>query len=252
MTILPDWSVSSLSEYQRRKEELNKGNDGRSKKYQLLVPGRPEACPECGAENSFWSKGYYFRWAVDEEYEVLIPVPRYRCRFCCLTVSLLFGFLVPYRQFTADTIGRGVQDYIETSVSYREEAGTIAGDDRDVQRPNHSQVARWVSLFCDKSADRLAVVLQRACVQVGKEDRLNNVGDSVCQNALRAHTVKKALRLNCAKRVLALAGILLKPSLNLVKALHSYFASFVQPVSSILTGRGIRLFTPQSLQHVIF
>jgi len=258
MTMLLDWSITSLNEYQRRKDEQLKAEHREGslrQSHKLLVPERPAVCPECKAEKSFWSKGYYFRWAVDAESEVVLPVPRYMCRFCHLVLSVLFAFLVPYRQFTTDTIGRGVRDYVEDEVSYRHEASLIAGDDdkRDEQRPNHSQLWRWVDDFSRKSAKRLSVVVQRACVAAGKEARLVEVSHSVlCLNALRAHSIEKAQQLITASKLLAMAGVLLEPRQNSVKALQAYFVFFVQSPSSILTGRGVRLITPQSSQHAIF
>jgi hypothetical protein len=257
MTILLDWSITSLNEYQRCKDEQLKAEhceDGLRQSHKLLVPERPAVCPECKAEKSFWSKGYYFRRAVDAEFEVVLPVPRYMCRFCRLVLSVLFAFLVPYRQFTSETISTGVRDYVEDEVSYRQEASLIAGDDnnRDEQRPNHSQLWRWVDLFCKKSANRLSVVVQRACIIAGKEDHLGKVSNSLCLNALKAHSIEKAQQLIAASKLLALAGILLEPRHNFVKAIQTYFVLFVQPASSILTGRGVRLITPQSSQHTIF
>ncbi len=257
MTMLLDWSITSLTEYQRRKDEQQKEEhrEGSWKQnHKLLVPKRPVVCPECKAENSFWSKGYYFRWAIDAEFEVVLPVPRFMCRFCHLVLSVLFAFLVPYRQFTTETIGKAVQDYIEDDISYREEASLIAGDDdkRDEQRPNHSQLWRWVDLFGKESANWLSVVVQRACVTAGKENRLGEACIRSCPNALKAHSIEKARQLIGASKLLALAGVLLEPRHNFVKALQTYFVFFVQPASSILTGRGIRLITPQSSQHAIF
>ena len=103
MAMILDPTVGTLSEYLRlKKKQLSKN------KHRLLVPERPRMCPECGREECFWVKGYYFRWVVEADLEEVLPIPRYVCRYCRLVVSVLFSFLVPYRQFTKTQIGQGI------------------------------------------------------------------------------------------------------------------------------------------------
>lgn len=272
MAIIPDSTISSLREYLELKQEQqaeDRKEPALTKKHRYLVPERPRVCPNCSATESFWVKGYYFRWAVEAELEEAIPVPRYSCNCCCLVVSLLFVFLVPFRQFTGKTITGTIQNYLLEPATYRQVAGEAAGsddrtqspshsaaeeeatgDDDEMQRPNHSQVWRWVNLLVGRAAKDLNVRVQRACMAADKESCLDSVHKSMCPNAEKAQSNRKSSSLHCGAKLLSLAEILLEKP-NMVEALWTYFVSFVQPVSSILTGRGVMLLTPQSSHHVI-
>lgn len=255
MTIIQDHGITTLSGYLALKKEVQ--DAGRlaecqsSKTNNLLVPDRPAACPECNAPGSFWVHGYFYRWAIEGELETVVPIPRYRCQLCRLIVSVLFAFLVPYRQFTVQAMAEAVKMYVSTETSYRTVAGELSCERDDSQRPNHSAVWHWVRLFAHESAASLAIVLQRACMRAGREKHLMGVSDHVCPNAYKAHSLAKTMQLNFAIRVLALANVLLDWTGNLVHGLQTYFAGVVQNPSSILTGRGISLITPQSSQQVI-
>ena len=198
------------------------------------------------------ARNHFFRWAVEGELAEVVPIPRYICSSCSQIVSVLFAFLVPYRHFTVSMISQAMQDYILNRTSYRKVAGEIANDDDVTQRPNHSQVWYWVDRFGECVIQNLEVFMQRSCMNAGKERQLTGVSQHACPNDIRARSLEKVKKLNSACRVLALAGILLKPKFNLVAALQSYFVAFVHPPLSILTGRGITLFTPQSLKHMIW
>jgi len=253
MTMIQDQTVRSFSEYRKLKKrhqnaEAQKGSES---KEQLLVPKRPTVCPECQAEHSFWIKAYYFRWAVEGDLFEVIPVPRYICRWCSEVVSVLFAFLVPYRQFTLECLARGVQDYILTKTSYREVASDIGNNDESIQRPSHSQIWTWVHLLAESSLQKIEIAMQRACMNAGTESKLPAASQHCCLNSIRAQSIEKARKLNSSARVLALVAILLQRNKgNLVEALQTYFLEFVQPPISILTGRGIRLASPQSLKHI--
>ena len=258
MVSVQDGRVGSVSEYLTLEAEFVLGANGTAGNIptgghrKLLVPERPAVCLGCGAAMSFWVHSYYFRWAVEGDVKVKIPVPRYMCWLCHLVVSVLWAFLVPYRLFTVQAMAAGVEGYVSTETTYRSLASELASGKDDSHRPNHSQVWRWVDLFARKSAKTLGVVLQRACMRAGKESRLTGVSELKCPNSRKAHSLEKFKRLNDARRVLALADISLDCRSNLVQALQTYFGTFVQAPLSILTGRGIRLLTPQSSQPMIF
>lgn len=255
MTMILDPAVSSFNEYLLLKKQITEGyeahGDGLARKHRLLVPDRPDVCPQCERTGSFWIKGYYFRWAVEAEIETIIPVPRYKCRWCGLVVSVLYAFLVPCCQFTKQAMSSGVESYLLTDETYRESAAAIAGDN-DEQRPDHSQVWRWVDKLVTQAVQKLMALLQRGCMVAGKEHELSDAHQNVCRNAIRAHSIEKAAKLTSGLRTLILATIFLSLKQNFVAALQTYFAFCVQPPSSILTGRGIILITPQSSQQVIF
>lgn len=243
MTIILDPTIRSLSEYLRLKERAEKSRQENCRP----VPKRPEACPHCLEEQCFWIKAYYFRRVVEGELAEQLRVPRYVCKFCGLVLSVLFAFLVPYRQLSLRTLVRGVQDYILRKTSYRKVASSIGNSEDSIQRPSHSQIWHWVQLFSTRSFENLEIVLQRACITAAKEKQLT---PAICPNSVRAQSIAKVRKLNSARRLLALGWILLEPKQNLVQVLQTYFTEIVQPPFSILTGRGITLTPPQSLNHI--
>ncbi len=249
MTSIQDSTISDLDEYLRLKKIQQAGErqgDSGKRGHRLLVPERPRQCLECQAEDCFWVKDYRFRWVVEGDLEEAIPVPRYICKYCNFLVSVLFSFLVPFRQFTKSKIGEAVEQYLLVETSYRDVAGEVSGNSDVMQRPNHSQVWRWVKLAADRAASSINVVLQRACVKAGKESRLEEAHAVVCPNSRKANTVEKTKNLNTGTRMLALAQILLEPLGHLASTLQAYFVDYVKPPLSILTGGGITLLTPQS------
>lgn len=255
MTMILDSTIRSLQDYLRLKEQRQAAEQqepSSKKKHTYLVPERPKACPRCSAKECFWVKGYYFRWAVEGDIEQVLPIPRYICNCCQLVVSLLFAFLVPYRQFTKKIVAEAVQGYLVDRTTYRRAAGEIAGDNEDMQRPNHGQVWHWVELLATRSQKSLNTILQRACVTAGKESCLSGVHERFCPNATTAHSLEKASKLNCGTRLLILAEIWLQCQEKVIERLLTHFVDFVQPALSILTGRGVTLFTPQSSQQVIW
>jgi hypothetical protein len=256
MTMILDSTIQSAAEYLKlKKQQQQQGTsneNGLKKKHTYLVPERPTMCPDCQAKNSFWVKAYYFRWFVEGDIEDVLPVPRYICRWCHLVISILFAFLVPYRQFTKQVIAEGVEQYILIETTYRKSAGMICGDDDSNQRPDHSQVWRWVNIFAGRAAWKLNLVLQRLCVRAGKTEHLAGVHNNVCPNMLKAQSLEKVRKLNSGTRLLALAKLLFELEDNFVATLQTYFVNFVHPPLSMLTGRGVKLCTPHSLQHMIF
>lgn len=253
MTMILDQGISSLGEYVHAKQKMQKAEESQAlskRMHRYLVPERPAQCPECQGVGGFWIKGYYFRWAVEEGLEEVIAVPRYICRWCKLVVSILFAFLVPCRQLTLQAMSEGIQDYLDKTTTYEEKAAEIARD-AEMQRPAPSQVYRWVRLFAVKAANNLALRLQRCCLTAGKEKQLNGLSDAVCPNSGKAKSVEKAMALNRGKQVLGLADVFLQRRVNTVCALQTHFSAFVKSPWSILTGRTIRLITPQRLEHAM-
>jgi hypothetical protein len=160
---------------------------------------------------------------------------------------MLFAFVVPYRQETMQTLVKGVQDYLLRKTSYRQVAGDIGNNEDSIQRPSHSQVWQWVQLFAARSVLNLEILMQRACMNAGREKRLTPVK---CLNSIKAHSIEKVRELNSARRLLSLVWLLLESKQNLVQALQTYLTEIVQPPFSILTGRGITLAPPQSSKHI--
>jgi hypothetical protein len=253
MTMILDQGISSLSEYVHAKQRMQKAEQSQAlekRKHRYLVPQRPERCPECQEAGCFWTKGYYFRWAVEKGLAEVIAVPRYICRCCKLVVSILFAFLVPCRQLTLQAMSEGIQDYLDKTTTYEETAAEIARD-AEMQRPASSQVYRWVRLFAVIAGNNLAVRLQRRCLAAGKGQQLNGLSQAECPNSCKAKSLNKIAALNRGKQVLGLARVFLQNESNVVCALQTYFSFFVKSPWSILTGRAIKLLTPQRLEHAM-
>jgi hypothetical protein len=245
MTMILDWSICSLGEYRQLKQERLKAEwEKGDEQHRLLVPERPERCPDCGVRNRFWVHSYRYRWAIDENWEVVVPVPRFECSACTKVVSVMFAFLVPYRQFTLELMAVAIGMYVLEVTSYRTVAGVACGES---YRPAPSQVWQWVELYGSRACSFVGQMLQRGCVEAGKEEcELVKARKLACPNAELAGSKEKSAKLDGAARALGLAALLLGELTILVAGLQTYFAGVVQGSFSMLTGRGVRLFTPHS------
>jgi hypothetical protein len=67
----------------------------------------PQPCPYCRIAHSFEVLGRYWRWITDHLTEVayLIPIRRFRSRFCPVTISCLPDFCQPHRLVCNAAIG---------------------------------------------------------------------------------------------------------------------------------------------------
>lgn len=90
MVILHDFGIG-IEEY----EAKGKGNN-----FPSL-----EKCPGCRsvAQGNVHRNGYYWRYGINER-ELYIPICRFRCLNCNVTISILPSFLIPYFQHTLDTM----------------------------------------------------------------------------------------------------------------------------------------------------
>ena len=259
MTIIQDSTIVSLTDYAEAKKELleqnRRENEGRAKRqHQLLVPERPGQCPECGELDCFWVHSYRYRWAIEGDLEEIIPIPRYECSRCTKVVSVLFAFLIPYRQFTTKAVGAALEMYATVISSYRQAAGEISDESRvsgdTCQRPAHAQVWQWMEVFASKAQTFLCLNLQRACVESGKsEAELISAGGLDCPNAERARCGGKPFRLKLAAVAVGLVALLLKRDAGRVEAMQAHFTQSVQNPCSMFTGRDIRLLAPHCSKH---
>ncbi|WP_236001917.1 DUF6431 domain-containing protein, partial [Heyndrickxia sporothermodurans] len=72
-----------------------------------------EECPncKCPSPGNLHRNGYYWRYAVTEEFSIRIPICRMKCLHCEANFSILPDFLIPYYQHTIHTIlGRVLQN----------------------------------------------------------------------------------------------------------------------------------------------
>jgi len=69
-------------------------------RFKSLRMERPEKCPQFGIPHSFYGHGCYWRNVLSDDYEGRIPVARFCCKVCALTVFLLPSFVLPYFQYS--------------------------------------------------------------------------------------------------------------------------------------------------------
>lgn len=67
-------------------------------KYNFSVPDK---CSICGARGTLIKHGYYYRNILDDDFETSIRIPRFYCKCCRHTLSLLPVFCVPHFQYSA-------------------------------------------------------------------------------------------------------------------------------------------------------
>jgi hypothetical protein len=72
--------------------------------FASLKINRPEKCPNCGVPHSFHRHGCYWRNVLTDKYEERIPITRFCCKVCSLTVSMLPSFVLPYFQYSLEYI----------------------------------------------------------------------------------------------------------------------------------------------------
>lgn len=77
-----------------------------------------EVCPNCQCFGAGYVKrhGFYWRNAITEEQEYRVPICRFRCSACRVTISVLPDFLVPYFQHVLETVLGRVQERLEGRV----------------------------------------------------------------------------------------------------------------------------------------
>ncbi|BBB89407.1 DUF6431 domain-containing protein [Methylomusa anaerophila] len=78
-------------------------------RFQALEIVRPEKCPVCGAVHSIHRHGSYWRNILNEQWEKRIPVARFYCKTCKLTISMLPSFALPYFQYSLEFIVTALQ-----------------------------------------------------------------------------------------------------------------------------------------------
>lgn len=217
----------------------------------MEVPS-PVGCPKCKTARKLWRHGSFERLAIEGDRTAQIKVQRFLCAACGCTVSALFAFLVPYRQFTSAAIGTASENYATTKTTYRREAEELSVLDSDkTPRPSHSQVFRWVACVAKRSG-QLLLHLQKEFVMQGRDAELENATTkSFCPNAAKAHSKSKASSLNDARELLQLSGMLL-PAKHSLSSLHAYFLTAVESLQAIFSGRFPQLANPQRMRHVIW
>ncbi|MCX7781971.1 MAG: DUF6431 domain-containing protein, partial [Negativicutes bacterium] len=73
--------------------------------FKSLVIPRPKCCPFCQSIHSFHRHGVYWRYVLDgQQKQQYVPVPRFLCRVCRHTLSILPAFVIPFFQYSVPAI----------------------------------------------------------------------------------------------------------------------------------------------------
>lgn len=227
----------------------------------LLAGGQPHvdppaSCARCFATAPFRRHSGYWRTAIEGKVTADIRVSRFRCRICNLVVSVLFGFLLPYRRFSVRAVAAAIEGYATQNLTYREQAEEVSGlagdgqestDSSERTRPAVSQVFRWVKIVCNKT-EWLLLQVQKELVLSGKFVDITGK----CPRAPHAKSEQKKFALNRLATVFAFGSQLLAASDKIASALHAYFLAFAETKCAFLIGIAQQLRMQQSLQKVIF
>jgi len=73
-----------------------------------------DRCPSCNCipSGNLHRNGFYWRYGIEEQFELLIPICRMRCLACGVNISILPDFLIPYFQHTLHMIVERVRRFL--------------------------------------------------------------------------------------------------------------------------------------------
>ena len=71
-----------------------------------------EKCPSCSYPGPFPKLGYYWRNALFLRRSFRIPICRYKCPSCKITISILPDFLLPYYQYSLAFIMQALRNHL--------------------------------------------------------------------------------------------------------------------------------------------
>lgn len=214
---------------------------------------RPKLCLSCGASGCFWGHGSFQRKAIQDGIEASIRIPRFLCKSCGKTVSLLFSFLVAFRQHTAGAIASGIESYATSSTSYRQTSNEMAPVDSQDKppRPGHACIFRWVRDLSSRAL-RLNFHIQKELTLRGREGKLLCANRSPCPNAWKAKTEEKRTDLDALAECCQLASLLVGADSGILNRLSAFFLEKVETIQMILGNHLIELSGPQNLIHPVF
>jgi hypothetical protein len=112
---------------------------------------RPDRCPLCRAKHTLISHGFYCRTIVAKDFDGIIRVRRYLCRFCRRTVSLLPEFALPYLRFSIITIGLFLAARFEQGQTLKASACAAGMPEMPYQRGQH-----WIRRFRSQASALIA------------------------------------------------------------------------------------------------
>ncbi|MCI0558185.1 MAG: hypothetical protein MN733_06795 [Nitrososphaera sp.] len=177
-----------------------------------------------------------------------VKVPRFKCRVCKLVVSLLLGFLLPYKHYSIKIVCDATGNYHNKPTTYGKTAAeSSALDQHELPRPAASRVFEWVDDFSKHAKETIGLRINRACVREGKEKSLGK--EVECPNSEKAYTLEKAQRLNLSATVVQEALALVKSS-HLLRRLRAYLLENVEDSFDIFCGHHSRLSLSQNSELV--
>lgn len=205
----------------------------------LGEPERPRECEACGEVDCYWAHGSYSRKVEEGEIRAEIAVPRWKCRWCAATLSVLPCFVVPWCRYTMRVIAAGVTSYATKPTTYRDEVMKLGETG-----PSPVQLFRWVAFFVE-GVNGLLLDVQRMCIAAGMEaEELLEFEELVCPNAWKAVIEGKDEKLNTAGKVVAFAQALFKDSVDWVLE-HLGMEMLRREARRIFAGQTCMISTPQ-------
>jgi hypothetical protein len=252
----------------------------------IEVP-RPQQClfSQCGLQAPLRKNGSYLRQVVFWGFFFVVRICRFRCWRCGRTVSCPYGWLVPYRRFTAEVVSAAIGLSESEELGYRHLGSAVAdlelsGADSEIQkeplykqmieehadrqpgapgqppcRPAHTTVFYWVAFLCQR-VEALLSQMQKELVQERKRGK--GIGSVPLESAVenpnghKAATVKKRESLDR----LAFAGTVAQAWLGngerLWYRLRAYFLMTAESRKDLLTETAVRLPITHTFEPSIF
>jgi len=147
--IIPVFGVKSIEEYLT----------------DIFVVELPEKCFDCG--RNLWRHGAYSRKALTlDGAPVAVWIPRLWCPDCRVSISCLYEFLIPFKQYVLTVFWTYVNHVIEKSYSLREAAWSEEDGDREDAGASVSRAFRAMD-EAGKWADQALRRMQEKLVEEG-------------------------------------------------------------------------------------
>jgi hypothetical protein len=205
----------------------------------------PEICPQCKERQPFWKHGRYNRQVKVPGDETRVEILRFICKWCSLTISCLYKFLVAYRHYASEAVAVFVERYAQEMTSYRELAWSQAEPSACT-----ATAYRWIAETSRKS-EQLLTLMQKEMVaaDLWQEDLPVQIA---CPNAGKAANTTKRLCLDKLASVVATGKQWFGFARSAINCLHEYMVAKAETCLSILSGHKQMLSAPQKMQHLNF
>jgi hypothetical protein len=257
------------------------------KQGKVEIP-RPQQClyAKCGLKEPLWKNGSYVRQVIYWGFLFFVSIGRFRCWRCGKTASCPYGWLIPYRRFSAETVATAIETYAGQETTYRYLTEGLADlefvdPEMDIRaekmyqqiveenkvkqiedesekkscRPAYTTVFYWVNFAC-KHIEGLLMQIQKELVHEQKRRKLEielPVESTVENpNSDKAATNSKSNMLNMLAFMTLAAMLLLKHKDRVWQNLRAYFLVKAESRKDLLTDTVVKLFTTHTFELVIF